>query len=73
MSDVVPRLDKLNNKRNEVNRRLLLMCKESNISFISHDESTDSIEHFNESKLHLNSNGIKIFAESFPRLLVKLN
>ena len=49
------------------------MCKESNISFISHDESTDSIKHFNESKLHLNSNGIKIFAESFPRLLVKLN
>ena len=49
------------------------MCKESNISFISHDESTDSIKQFNESKLHLNSNGIKIFAESFPRLLVKLN
>ena len=49
------------------------MGKESNISFISHDQSTDSIKHFNESKLHLTSNGIKVFAESFPRLLVKLN
>ena len=55
---VVPRLDDLNNKANEVSRRLVLMCKERNISFVSHDESIDPSKHLNESKLHLNSNGI---------------
>ena len=70
VSGIVPRLDDLNN---EVNRRLVLMCKERNISFLSHDESIDPSKHLNESKLHLNSNGIKIFAENFSRFLVKLN
>ena len=28
---IVPRLDDLNNKANEVNRRLVLMCKKRNI------------------------------------------
>ena len=73
VSGIVPRLDDLNNKANEVNRRLVLMCKERNISFLSHDESIDPSKHLNESKLHLNSNGIKIFAENFSRFLVKLN
>ena len=49
------------------------MCKERNISFPSHDESIDPSKHLNVSKLHFNSNGIKIFAESFSRFLVKLN
>ena len=49
------------------------MCKQSNISFFSYDESIDPSKHLNESKLHLNSNGIKIFAENFSRFLVKLN
>ena len=71
-SGIVPRLDDLN-KATEVNRRLLLMCKERNISFLSHDESIDPNRHLNESKLHLNSNGIKIFAKNFSRFLVKLN
>ena len=31
VSGIVPRLDDLNNKANEVNRRLVLMCKERNI------------------------------------------
>ena len=73
VSGIAPRLDDLNNKANEVNRRLVLMCKERNISFLSHDESIDPNKHLNESKLHLNSNGIKIFAENFSRFLVKLN
>ena len=73
VSGIVPRLDKLNNNANEVNRRLVLMCKERNISFLSHDESIDPSKHLNESKLHLNSNGIKIFTENFSRFLVKLN
>ena len=41
MSGIVPSLDDLNNKANEVNRRLVLMCKERNISYRSHDESID--------------------------------
>ena len=64
-SGIDPMLDDLNNKANEVNSRLVLMCKERNISFFSHDESIDPRKHLNENKLHLNSNGIKIFAEKF--------
>ena len=60
VSDIVPRLDDLNNKANEVNRSLVLMCKERNISFLSHDGRTDPSKHLNESKLHFNSNDIKI-------------
>ena len=73
VSGIAPRLDDLNNKANEVNRHLVLMCKERNISFLSHDESIDPSKHLNESKLHLNKSGIKIFAENFSRFLVKLN
>ena len=51
----------------------MLRCKEKNISFLSHDESIDPGKHLNESKLHLSSNGIKVFAENFSRFLVKLN
>ena len=53
VSGIVPRPDELNNKANEVNRRLVLMCKEKNISLLSHDESIDPSKHLNESKLHL--------------------
>ena len=49
------------------------MCKEKNISFLSHDESIDPSKHLNKIKLHLNSNGIKVFAENFSLFLVKLN
>ena len=73
MSGIVRSLDNLNNKANEVNRRLVLMCKERNISFLSHDESIDTSKHLNENRLHLNSNGIKIFAENISRFLVKVN
>ena len=48
------------------------MCKERNISFLSHDESIDPSKDLRKVKLHLNSNGIKVFAESFSRFLVKL-
>ena len=49
------------------------MCKERHILFLSHDESINPSKNLNESKLHLNSNGIKTFAESFSIFLVKLN
>ena len=71
VSGIVPSLDDLNNKANEVNRRLVLMGKEKNISFLSHDESIGPSKHLKESKLHLNSNGIKIFGENFSRFVVK--
>ena len=73
VSGIVPRLDYLNNKANEVNHCLVLMCKERNNSFLSHDESIDPSKYLNESKLHLNNSGTKIFAENFSRFLVKLN
>ena len=73
MSSIVPRLDDLNNKANKVNHCLVLMCKERNISFLSHDESIGRSKHLNDSKLNFNSNGIKIFAENFSRFLLKLN
>ena len=58
---------------NEVNCCLVLMCKEISISFFSRDESTDTSKLLNESKFHLSSNGIKVFAEIFFRSLVKVN
>ena len=73
VSGIVPKLEELNNKANKVNRWLVLMCKERNISFLSHDEGIDPSKHFNKSKLHSNSNGIKAFLEIFSRFLVKLN
>ena len=61
VSGINPRLDDLKNKADEANRRLVLMSKEKNISFLSHDEIIDPSKHLNESKPHLSSNGIKIF------------
>ena len=73
VSGIVQRLGELNNKTNEENRCLVLMCKARNLSFISHDEGIHPSKPLNKSKLHLNSNGINIFAENYSRFLVKLN
>ena len=70
---VVPQFDNLNNKVNEVNNRLALMCGQRDVPFISNSETIDSSEHLNESKLHLNGNGLKVFAESFSVFLKKFN
>ena len=72
-SGIIPRNDNLNNKATKVNNRLLLMCKEQKIPFIAHSGSTDLSKHLSESKLHLNHNGIKDFAEHFSVFLKKLN
>ena len=71
MSGIVPRFDNLNNKATEVNNRLVLMCAERKILFISHSESIVSSKHFNESKLHFSFNGVKVFAEYLPAFLTK--
>ena len=64
-SGIVPRLDDLNNKATEVNCGLVLMCKERNLSFLSHDETIDPRKNLKESKLHLNSNVIKFSQKIF--------
>ena len=73
VSGIVPRFDNLNNKATEVNNRLVLMCAERNIPFISHSESIDCSKHLNESKLHLNFHGVKVFAENFSAFLTKFD
>ena len=73
VSGIVPRFDNLNNKATEVNIPLVLMCAERNIPFISHSESIDSSKYLNESKLHLNFNGVKVFAENFSAFLTKFD
>ena len=47
VSGIVSRLDDLNNRANKVNHHLVLMCKERNISFLSHDGSIDPSNHLN--------------------------
>ena len=73
VSGIVPRFDNLNNKASEVNNLLALMCKDRKVPFVSHSETIDSSKHLNESKLHLNHNGIKVFAENFSIFLKSFN
>ena len=73
VSGIVPRFDNLNNKATDVNNCLVLMCAERNIPFISHSESIDCSKHLNESKLHLNFHGVKVFAENFSTFLTKFD
>ena len=54
ISAIVPRSDKLDNKATEVNNRLVLMCQERNIPFLSHSDIIDLSKHLNKSKLHFN-------------------
>ena len=46
---------------------------EKYISFISHGETIDSSKHLNGTKLHLNENGLKVFAENFLVFLKKFS
>ena len=54
-------------------RRAALTLSKQNIPFISHTENIYPGKHLNESKLHLNHHGIKLFPGSFSKFLVKLN
>ena len=73
ISAIVPRSDKLDNKATEVNNRLVLMCQERNIPFLSHSDIIDPSKHLNESKLHFNRQGMRVFAENISGFLTKLN
>ena len=63
ISAIVPRSDKLDNKTTEVNNRLVLICKERNISFLCHSDIIDPSKHLNESKLHFNRQRMRVFEE----------
>ena len=65
--------DVLNSKAAEVNIRLELVGKQRGLPHISHCETIDLNKHLNESNLHLNSYGIRVFAETFSNLLSKSN
>ena len=73
VSGIVPRFGNLNNKATEVKNYSVLMCEERNIPFISHSKSIDCSQHLNESKLHLNFNGVKVSAETFSAFLTKFD
>ena len=73
ISAIVPRSGKLENKATEVNNRLVVMCQERNIPFLSHSDIIDPSKHLNESKLHFNRQGMRVFAENISGFLTKLN
>ena len=49
------------------------MFKEEKISFIAHCKNINSSKQLSDIKLHLNHNGIKVFAENFSVFLNKFN
>ena len=73
VSGRVPRLDELNNKAAEVNTHLEFTSKQRGLPYISHCETIDPNKHLNESNLHLNSDGIRVFTENFSNFLSKSN
>ena len=61
ISAIVPRSDELDNKASEVNNRLILMYHERNIPFLSLSNIINTSKHLNESKLHFNRQGMRVF------------
>ena len=59
-SGIVPRLEELKN-----NDHLVQLCMERNISFLSHPKNIDPSKLLNESKMHWNNYGIKVFKENY--------
>ena len=73
ISVIVPRNDNLNNKANEVNSRLINMCRQRELQIINHSETIDPTKHLNESNLHLNRYGSNVFFNNFKKFLCGLN
>ncbi len=63
ISELVPRGDALESKRNKVNISLKELCKQHKFSFIGQSNITPH-SHLNNSKIHLNKVGDTIFAEN---------
>ena len=68
---IVPRKDSLNNNAQEVNSWLINMCSERNVTFIDHNDTTDTERHLNESKVHLNKFGTLEFAKNVCKVLLQ--
>ena len=73
LSLIVAIYDNLSNKINEVNGRLMNMCKERNIPYVDHADTILPERHLNKSNLHFVRYGILAFANNFPNYLLKLN
>ena len=71
ISLIVPRKDSLNNKAQEVNSRLINMCRERDITFIDHTDTIDTQRHLNESRVHLNKFGTIEFAKNVCESLLQ--
>ena len=72
ISLLTPRSDKLNNKASEVNNRLINMCSHRNIAYIDHSSSIQQ-NHISENKVHLNTYGEIVFANTFSKSLSEYN
>ena len=64
VSCIVPRFNNLSNTVNKVNNCLTLISGQRDIPFVSHSETIDKSKHLNGTKVQLNYNGVKVFAES---------
>ena len=73
VASILACFDNPNNKATEIDNRLVLMCAERNIPFISHSESKDSSKHLNQSKLYQSFNDVKFFAENFSAFLTEFD
>ena len=73
ISVIVPRSDKLDNKATEIISRLVFMCQERNIPFLSHSNIIDPSKHLNKRNLHFNKQGMRVFAGNISGFLAKLN
>ena len=47
------------------------MCSERNVTFIDHNDTTDTERHLNESKVHLNKSGTIEFAKNVCEFLLQ--
>ena len=65
VSLIVPKYDNLIDKANEVNSRLINMCKERKIPYIYHADAISPERHLNQRNLQLNRHGILVTATGF--------
>ena len=72
VSGIVPRLGELNNKTRKVNNRLELTCKQIGLPYTSHCETNGPNKRLNESNPHLNTYGVRVFAENFSVFFVQV-
>ena len=72
ISKLVPRADKLNDKANDVNKKLEEICKNDSIDIM--DNSNINIKrHINKNKLHLTDSGVSVIARNFKDYLMEID